>query len=278
MILQWRDKQWQAAHEGVLIDGGAQALQFGVGLFETMYTQGGTIEFLEAHYQRLLGSCEALNLSLDLDLEDIHRGLEGLRAQSSGDARVVKLSVHAQGASTVVLLSDRAFPYGQADLEPGIQLSLLQMKTHSSDDLLQHKTTNYWTHWRNRQKAQAEGVFDGLYLNERHVITEATAGNLFFKEGKALYTAPVTEGLLPGVMRGQVMKTVVNLGLKVVEVARSVSELASVETIYYTNSLVGCVEVKAIVCDAVPIWEKRPCEAEDPFRAQLIQALKLAQR
>jgi para-aminobenzoate synthetase/4-amino-4-deoxychorismate lyase len=83
-----------------------------------------------------------------------------------------------------------------------VRLLLAKQPMQSQDVFLRHKTTlrrRYDLAW---QVAEKNGAFDTLFINEKSQVTEGGRSNLFVcREGQWL-TPPLSEGVLPGIMRG----------------------------------------------------------------------------
>jgi Branched-chain amino acid aminotransferase/4-amino-4-deoxychorismate lyase len=83
-----------------------------------------------------------------------------------------------------------------------------------------------------------------LLLNQYGRIAEATAWNVFCRKANQLYTPPLSEGPLDGVMRRVMMELAPRLNWEVIEQPLSPDFLAEAESIYLTNSVKGVHWVK----------------------------------
>lgn len=106
-----------------------------------------------------------------------------------------------------------------------------------------HKTTSYLPHLLARQAAQAAGCDDALWLDGGGRILETAGANIFAvdRSGSVL-TPPATLGLLPGVVRGVILREL--LGAR--EAAVDLTALADAAEVFITNSLIGVVPVAAV--------------------------------
>ena len=91
---------------------------------------------------------------------------------------------------------------------------------------------------REYAEARRQGHEDVVFTNERGEITEGTRNNVFIEIGTALFTPPVTCGLLPGVFRRHLLET----DPRAAERILSVTDLRSAGAIYLCNSVKGCGE------------------------------------
>ena len=72
----------------------------------------------------------------------------------------------------------------------------------AADDFIRHKTTRRQAY---APFAPQEGCFDTLLFNAAGELTEFTIGNVAIKLDGQWWTPPVSCGLLPGVMRAELL-------------------------------------------------------------------------
>jgi branched-subunit amino acid aminotransferase/4-amino-4-deoxychorismate lyase len=107
------------------------------------------------------------------------------------------------------------------------------------DPLMFHKTTmRPWYHDAAGIIEQA-GFFDVLFKNSKGEITEGSRSNIFIRREGMLYTPPIECGLLPGVLR----ENLVRRGI-CVEAVLTIKDLKKADAIYCGNSVRGLVEVR----------------------------------
>ena len=83
-------------------------------------------------------------------------------------------------------------------------VALSTQRLRSDDPWLRLKTTQRQTYDRARAELPA-GVDEALLLNERDELCDGTITTLFVDLGSGLVTPPLTSGLLPGVLRAEVL-------------------------------------------------------------------------
>jgi para-aminobenzoate synthetase/4-amino-4-deoxychorismate lyase len=146
---------------------------------------------LDAHLARMQNSAVALGLSFD---EAAARAaLDEAVAGRSGPLRV-RLTLDEQGAH-------RATAH---DLLPDPQrwtFRLASQRTHSGDLLLRHKTS-----WREAYDQPHPDCDELVFCNERGALTEGARSSLFVKRGDVLLTPPLVFGLLPGILRAELIE------------------------------------------------------------------------
>jgi branched-subunit amino acid aminotransferase/4-amino-4-deoxychorismate lyase len=75
----------------------------------------------------------------------------------------------------------------------------------ASNPLLQHKTSVRSTYDAAIDRAVAQQAFDALFCNQMGFVCEGARSNVFVREGNRLLTPPLRCGLLPGVLRSELL-------------------------------------------------------------------------
>ncbi len=166
------------------------------GVFETVKVSNGKPLRLELHYERMRKSCIQLNIGLLPDFGCFKTIVENF---SSKDCNFLKITATAKG---VFLEKGVRTP----PEEPVKLLLVYKPKVNSKNPLLLHKTTDYSFFRKITEKAGKEGCFDGIILNEKGNVTQCGKFNIYFeKKGGEIITPPLSEGVLPGIMRTELL-------------------------------------------------------------------------
>ena len=206
-------------------------LEPGFGLFETLLFEDGACPLLARHLARLSRSAVALGFRCDADsvrerLLAHARTLEGRRR--------VRLQLEADGR---ISISDAEL----VALAEGQTVCLASGALDSADALLRHKSTARSRYDAALQQAMALGHFDALFFNERGELCEGARSNVVVSIGGRLFTPPLACGLLPGVMRAELL-----VGGDVSERIVSREELLAADEIYVANALRGLLRVRLV--------------------------------
>ena len=118
------------------------------------------------------------------------------------------------------------------------KIKISEEKVDSGNVFLYHKTTNRNFYQTQLRKARQEGYLDIVFTNEKGEITEGCVSNIFIEENGVLYTPPVVCGLLPGTMRGSLLKEGRARERKLV-----IDDVKAAEGIFLSNSVRGLVKV-----------------------------------
>ena len=191
------------------------------------YHPGEGFRRLERHFQRMAGSAEALGYAFD------RAAAEGaLQIESDAPLRC-RLTLDAEGA----------FAFETAPFVPVTgtwRIEIAPERLDSADPWLRHKTTRRAVYDRMRA-GLAKGVDERVLLNEAGQVCDGTITTVFADLGAGLVTPPLTAGLLPGVLRAEMLESG-----QAVEGDLTPGDLADAQTLYVGNSLRGLIPANLV--------------------------------
>jgi para-aminobenzoate synthetase/4-amino-4-deoxychorismate lyase len=205
-------------------------------LIETMHaTREAGCRHLERHLQRLAGSARYFGFEYDeaavrLALQQACAALEPQREYR------MRLSLAADGTITLqngVLLA----------MASPAKLLLASAPVDVPDIFLRHKTSvraTYDAAWR---EAEKQGAFDMLFVNRAGKVTEGGRSTLLVCVQGQWYTPPLSDGVLPGVMRSVMMD---DPDWQVQEKSFTLDEVRRADKLMLCNALRGAFEVNLV--------------------------------
>lgn len=210
-------------------------------LFETMGVVDGVIPRVARHLFRLANS--ARYWSFDFNIEATERYLQGILSDftavdtlSDRPAQTLRLRLQLdrQGGLShriepVELLSEQSLSTGN---HPLVELAMAQTSVEADDVYLAHKTSR-----REAYELAVREVPKGcepIMFNAQGNVTESAIANIVYQIGGELLTPPLADGLLPGVLRDELLDKGV-----ITERTLPVTELKTVEALWLINSLRG---------------------------------------
>jgi len=155
------------------------------------------------------------------------------------------------GPSVGATLWMRAYRLPPPLRHAGAVVDLGQWWAHAHDPFCRHKSLNYWTRRRAYESAHELGFDEVLSLgglSGARTIWEGSRTNIFAVRGRTLMTPALDGPLVPGIMRRLVLERARELDLAIVrERGLHLSELASADEVFLTNSVRGVIPVARLV-------------------------------
>lgn len=210
-----------------------EGFQFGLGLFETICVEQGKPLLLSWHLERLYASMKALDIFQPVTEKEVMVYLK----MQPGEHRALKIMVSEKNR----LFTIRPNPYTPEKISQGFLLDYSQVYRNETSPLVRHKTMNYGDCILEKRHAALRGVDELIFCNSRGEICEGTTTNIFFVQGKQIYTPPVSCGLLPGITRRFIMEY-----FPVTEKILYPEDVMEMEECFVTNSLMGVMPVRRL--------------------------------
>ncbi|MFC7051778.1 aminotransferase class IV [Hansschlegelia quercus] len=218
-----------------------RGLTLGDGLFETIAVFGGEPALLANHLDRMMAAAEEIRLPLDrVMLEAEVKALAGqggdrvIRLTATRGAGARGLAIPENGATTVIASSS---PYPQGVVGAPIRLATVSVRRNPTSFTSRAKTLCYLDNVLAFDEAKRAGADDALMLSAGGSAACTSMANLFMVNDKLLVTPPLSEGVLPGIVRGLVLELATELGLEPEERLVAPGELAMADVVFATNSV-----------------------------------------
>ena len=177
---------------------------------------------LDRHLHRLAATCDTLEIPCDLDV--CRQKLEELPISES---LRVRLTVSTEGEVEVTSAI-------MAPAPDKWRIGVYAERLNSSDLWLQVKTTERALY--NRARAELpDSIDEYIFLNEKSEVCEGTITNIFADFGEGIVTPPTTCGLLPGILRAELLEG--DVRTEIIPFAR----LKTAKRIFLGNSLRGLI-------------------------------------
>ncbi|MDO9490052.1 MAG: chorismate-binding protein, partial [Sphingomonadaceae bacterium] len=150
---------------------------------------------LPRHLERLAASAAHWRFAFDR-----HFVLNQIQATVGELTQIARLRVLLAPNGDVVV---QASPLPATPAEP-VEVALVALPVEVDDPRLFHKTSDRDFYDSPRR---ASGAFEVIFRNDRGELTEGSFSNLFVPRGGRLLTPPLAAGLLPGVLRAELIET-----------------------------------------------------------------------
>ncbi len=234
-----------------------RAFNYGDGLFETIYASGTHIHFLPDHIERLHNGMKMLNMNINnllgkenmkheitrlLNKNRLYKGVrikatvfresEGLYTPKTNDTGFI-IQTKTTGHEKYILNEKGLI----IDVYPEIQQPI--------NKLSNIKTTNRIINVMAGIYKASKELDDVIIINQKGTISESLSSNLFITKDNKIYTPPLQDGCVEGIIRKKVIQLAPSLGLTCKEHSLKTGDLLLADEIFLTNSIKGITWVVA---------------------------------
>ncbi|MBO0748998.1 MAG: aminodeoxychorismate synthase component I, partial [Porphyrobacter sp.] len=166
-------------------------------LIETMrFDPEHGVARLEAHLERMKRS--AAELGFAFDRHETRNRVQALCFELVAPTRL-RLLLSRNGE---IALETSSLP---PPLEGIAGCIALPLPVVAGDWRLRHKTTDRGFYEQARAVAQARGAHEAIFVRDDGLVTEGSVTNVFVERAGKLLTPPASLGLLPGILRGELL-------------------------------------------------------------------------
>jgi branched-subunit amino acid aminotransferase/4-amino-4-deoxychorismate lyase len=202
----------------------------GTGLFETLRTENGSVQFLARHMRRVIASARVLDIPIpDEDL--IAGAIDELLVATPHDVGRLRLS----------FLSNRFVATHEAYVSNNVPLRVIVSKEFSSTVGRQYKVFPYSGRLGLLEEATVAGCDEVILIDQEDRVCEGAVSNYAFRIDGQWRTPPITAGILPGVIRAIAVE---KCGVVVRDVSRT--DAVSCEAAIVMSSLKIALPVASI--------------------------------
>jgi 4-amino-4-deoxychorismate lyase len=230
-----------------------RGLAYGDGVFTTAKVLNGKVQFLSAHIERLIYSCQRLNITLP-DMVKITEELKSIaqRFPKSVAKIIITAGDGGRGYSrqgcleSNVVITFHAFPEHYVNWqETGINLGLSTLKLGISPLTSGIKHLNRLEQVLIRQELDKRNEDDLLVLNCNDDIIEASAANVFWRKDETWYTPELSDSGVAGLMRAHILETLNKVnGQQPIIIKAKITLLENIEAMFLCNSVMGVIPVR----------------------------------
>ena len=230
--------------------------RYGDGLFETMKVKNGVIAYADDHFERLFSGIELLKFrpSIQFTKEMLAEQILDLCRNNKCDRLArVRLSLSRGGGGLYDCDNNMAYAIecwplkeNLAQLnENGLEMDIFPDARKSCDKFSNIKSANYLPHVMAAVWARDNNLNDAFVLNQYGHICDATISNVFWIKQGVIFTPPLSEGCIAGVVRKKILRSQIQSeGFLVKESIMTERDLFDAEEVFLTNVISGIRWVK----------------------------------
>ncbi|OGC23753.1 branched-chain-amino-acid transaminase [candidate division WOR-1 bacterium RIFOXYB2_FULL_42_35] len=230
------------------------ALNYGTGCFEGIRAywnedqQQMYVLKLVEHYMRLIKSCEAIHIKLNLSLAELvgvtidlvkKNGYKQdlyIRPLAYKSEEKIGLGLHGIEDDLAIYLA----PFGEyIDISSGIKVCLSKYRRITEHSMPQGAklTGTYFNSSLAKAEALDRGFVEAITLSHKGNVAEGSGENIFMVKKEKLITPRLSDDILPGITRRAVMEMARNeLGLKVFEKSFKPAALYTADELFFCGT------------------------------------------
>ncbi len=253
-----------------------RGLLLGDGVFDTALVLNGRVFRAEAHFRRLIDALALLRI--DADHSAIRDAVAALVPHAERHALRITVTrgpglrgLAPTGAQRPTVMASLS-PLPPGFFWPRLSMHVAAVRRNETSPLSRIKALSYLDAILAMREAAEGGHNEALFLNNAGRVACASIGNVFALFGDELATPPLTDGVLPGIVRGFLLKEAGALGLAARERSLDLAAFRAADAAFMTNSLRLIAPVERIGAAAVSIKGAGIVEALQRHLRQAIAA------
>ena len=236
-----------------------RAFKYGDAIFETMFASYNKVHFFYDHIERLINSMKILKMEipvkLTVDTIGFHNEIKKI-------LNINKLYIGARVRITVFrktgglyspenneisyIIETQKIDNSKYNLNPqGLKIDIYEEILKPINILSNLKTTNTLLYILAGIKKQQLDLDDMLILNSKTNIIESISANIFLVQNKVIYTPPLSDGCINGILRKNIIKIVEKVGISINIKPIILEALSNADEIFLTNAVNGIIWVGA---------------------------------
>lgn len=243
-------------HDKAFVKTDDHSYRYGDGLFETMKIKEGKILLAELHFERLFKSLAILKIQIPrrFSKDILEKGIINLSKKNNcKEAARVRLSI-SRGNGGLYDADDKLqyviecgpLPGTMNKLnKKGLLIGVFPSAKKSCDVFSNLKSASHLPYVMGALFSKEKKLDDCLIMNMYSRICDSTIANLFWVKGKIIFTPPLSEGCIAGVMRAHILEGLKALKYNVREKNCEIKDLENADEIFLTNAIRGIRWVRA---------------------------------
>ena len=235
-----------------------RAFRYGDGLFETIRIHEGEILFFADHMDRMLSGMKALQIIVPDYYSSFffHKQIVelGYKNQVQGNARI-RITICREGnglyepvnSSAEYFIEVSMLNKGFEWMNEGCVVNVAQgvEKNYSSFSFI--KSLNALPYVMAALYKKNNRLGDCILINSHNNIADAISSNVFWIEKEMVFTPPLSDGGIDGIMRKNLIRILKNNNISVEEKSINAEDLKSADEIFLTNVVWGIKPITEMV-------------------------------
>jgi len=231
-----------------VISAGNCGLRYGDGLFETMRMDNGNILYADLHFERLFHGMKILKMNISENftpaffLQEVNKLL--LKNFTEKSARIRLMVFRGMGnifdpeKNSIDYIIESSAASEEIKLnKDGLVIDIFPDARKSCDQFSNLKSNNYLPSVMAQIFAKENNLDDVLLLNSFNRICESSIANIFVIKKDKIFTPPLSEGCVAGIMRRILLEKNILKNYLLIEKPLSENDLLEADELFLTNSV-----------------------------------------
>ncbi|HEY5408801.1 MAG TPA: aminotransferase class IV [Ginsengibacter sp.] len=238
-----------------VISSGNRSLRYGDGLFETMKMVKGNIINKVFHFERLFNGLEVLQFEFPKNFNAVflEEKINDLvkKNKHSASARIRLMLFRGNGGifdpenlHPNYIIESWPLPNEMEWNENGLVVDVFPEARKSCDSFSNLKSNNYLPYVMAGLYAKKNKLNDCIVLNSFDRVCDSAIANIFTVEEDTIFTPPLSEGCVAGVMRRWMLEKFDLKKYKIIEKTLSINDIINADELFLTNSIYNLRWVK----------------------------------
>lgn len=225
-----------------------RSFKFGDGIFETIKLRNEEFLFKSDHFERLFEGLKTLGFKYsELITPEYFEAQIKQLVKINGHENLARIRLTVFRKDSDLINPDtsdpdfviQSWPSPQQSLINDFNVNLLTGIFKSCDKLSNLKTNNFLPYIMAMILAKETACNECIILNNHGRICDASRGNVFTITDDIIYTPPLSEGCIAGVMRRNLLTLFKNEGLEVIEKPLHTEDVLAAHEMFITNVITG---------------------------------------
>ncbi len=235
-----------------------RSFRYGDGCFETMKYSNGKLLLANYHFERLFDSLQLLKFDYPnfFTTEYLVQQIQQLVAKNQNQklARIRLTIFRGNGGlydpeNMAPNWLIQCWPLNEASNtlnNNGLVTGIYKGGFKAADAFANLKSNNYLLYSQAALYAKQQHWNDALILNHRQTIADATIANFFIIKGGAIFTPPLSDGPVNGVMRRYLLENLPRLNYTVTEQSINPNDVLEADEAFLTNAVYGIKWIQSV--------------------------------
>lgn len=223
----------------------------GHGLFETILVKKGALPALDYHWQRLKTSAPIIGITLSFTRQELESMLTELIINNHLQDKIAGARVtitHGESERGIFPLKAPQPNFlisvfeCAAPIDRPYSACIVNTRKNEHTASARIKSISYLDNILAKQEAMSQGYDEAILLNTASNIADGSISNIYIVKNGKIFTPPVVDGALPGVVRSILLAELNHL-FPIIEKTILPAELLGADEVFLTNALMGVKSV-----------------------------------